>query len=341
MKTVLSNVVIAVVICVTPGLQSHGYAQTLCGDVDGNGLTYTVGDMVYLARYIFGNAPAIAPLENSDVDLCGTVNISDLALYIDFFAIGLPSGICEPQEDCFPETGTNEIALGCPLNIPTGDWDSVPLPVYISNDVELAAISIGIHYDFSGISISSVDISPSILPSSWEVRLVTPEDTAYVWPVEDSNFVFLTFYWGGQGPGVYLEPQQDGLLVNLWLHTPSDVVNQPVNLDSMFVEPAGEFMFSPTSHGTLYPAFVDCGSIDIVIGAYTCGDADQSGTVDIDDVLYMLQCIFVDCLGTPLEQLDINCSGVFDIDDIVYLISYIFNGGPAPCDPDGNGLPCA
>jgi uncharacterized protein (TIGR02145 family) len=35
---------------------------------------------------------------------------------------------------------------------------------------------------------------------------------------------------------------------------------------------------------------------------------------------------------------DVDCSGGSDIDDVVYLITYIFAGGPAPCDPDNNGL---
>jgi hypothetical protein len=36
---------------------------------------------------------------------------------------------------------------------------------------------------------------------------------------------------------------------------------------------------------------------------------------------------------------DSDCSGDVDIDDVVYLIAYIFSGGPAPCDTDGDGVP--
>ena len=35
---------------------------------------------------------------------------------------------------------------------------------------------------------------------------------------------------------------------------------------------------------------------------------------------------------------DVDCSGGTDIDDVVYLINYIFVSGPAPCDPDNNDL---
>jgi outer membrane protein assembly factor BamB len=73
---------------------------------------------------------------------------------------------------------------------------------------------------------------------------------------------------------------------------------------------------------------------------YLCGDADSSGDVDIDDVVFLITYIFAS--GPPPEPLaagDADCSGFVDIDDVVYLINYIFASGPAPCDPDGNGVP--
>lgn len=36
---------------------------------------------------------------------------------------------------------------------------------------------------------------------------------------------------------------------------------------------------------------------------------------------------------------DSDCSGAVDIDDVVWLINYIFTGGNAPCDADGDGVP--
>ncbi|MBU1319159.1 MAG: hypothetical protein KKG33_11050 [candidate division Zixibacteria bacterium] len=339
MRKVTFVVVLALAAALMSGLQTVASADTLCGDVNGDGLTYTVGDMVLLARYVLGHAPAVAPLENSDVDLCGSVNISDLALYVDLFVHGLPSSICQPQDDCFPSAEGYEISIGCPLDIPVGNWDSVPMPIYITNGADIAAITLGLRYDYDDIAITSVDVIGSIIPSSWDAILVLPSDSSYIWPVDDSNFVLIVFYWIGQGTEAYIEPQEDGLLATLWLQIPDGVTNQAVDIDSAFVQPAGEFMFSPKTHGTIRPNFVDCGEADIIIGAYVCGDVDGSGAVDIDDVLAMLQCIFVDCSGIPIEQLDPDCSGALDIDDVVYLISYIFSGGPSPCNADGDGLP--
>jgi hypothetical protein len=64
------------------------------------------------------------------------------------------------------------------------------------------------------------------------------------------------------------------------------------------------------------------------------GDANASGGVDIDDVVYLIAYIFS---GGPapvpyaIASGDPNCSCSVDIDDVVYLIAYIFSGGPEPC----------
>jgi hypothetical protein len=67
------------------------------------------------------------------------------------------------------------------------------------------------------------------------------------------------------------------------------------------------------------------------------GDANASGGVDIDDVVYTIAYIFS---GGPapvpyaVASGDPNCSCSVDIDDVVYLIAYIFSGGPEPCPCD-------
>jgi hypothetical protein len=69
------------------------------------------------------------------------------------------------------------------------------------------------------------------------------------------------------------------------------------------------------------------------------GDADGSGGVDIDDVVYLIAYIFT---GGPSPITNLCCgdadgSGGVDIDDVVYLVAYIFTGGPEPdaeaCNP--------
>jgi hypothetical protein len=73
---------------------------------------------------------------------------------------------------------------------------------------------------------------------------------------------------------------------------------------------------------------------------YITGDADGSGQVDIDDVVYLIAYIFSSGPEpVPYESGDADCSGGVDIDDVVYVIAYIFSSGPPPGDPDGDGVP--
>jgi hypothetical protein len=64
------------------------------------------------------------------------------------------------------------------------------------------------------------------------------------------------------------------------------------------------------------------------------GDADGSSGVDIDDIVYIINFIFV---GGPeplcWDEGNADCSGGIDIDDVVYLIAFVFSGGDPPCCP--------
>lgn len=74
--------------------------------------------------------------------------------------------------------------------------------------------------------------------------------------------------------------------------------------------------------------------------SYVYGDANGDGSVDIDDVVFLINYIFADGPAPePAESADVNCSGDIDIDDVVYLIAYIFSGGPPPGDPNDDGTP--
>jgi DNA-binding beta-propeller fold protein YncE len=72
-------------------------------------------------------------------------------------------------------------------------------------------------------------------------------------------------------------------------------------------------------------------------GAQTCeyprGDANASGDVDIDDVVFLIAYIFSSGSEPACDGIsgDVDCSNDVDIDDVVYLIEYIFAQGPEPC----------
>jgi len=75
--------------------------------------------------------------------------------------------------------------------------------------------------------------------------------------------------------------------------------------------------------------------ITVDMYVWTFGDADCSGMIDIDDVVYLIKYIFLEG-PVPCPRVwvgDANCShGDVDIDDVVYLINWIFLFGPDPCE---------
>ena len=73
-------------------------------------------------------------------------------------------------------------------------------------------------------------------------------------------------------------------------------------------------------------------SLSFTVTVYICGDVDGNSSVDIDDMVFLVNYIFIGGPAPdPPESGDENCSGSVDIDDITYLINYIFLLGPAPC----------
>jgi hypothetical protein len=154
--------------------------------------------------------------------------------------------------------------------------------------------------------------------------LVCDEDTvAYEWSMYHYNLVgWPTIYVdGGHGValgGLVTEPEVRG-----------------------YIEAAGARPVTPL-HLSVAMDWLRQGAIEVhvLVREWLCGDADASGAVDIDDVVYMIAYIFSGGPApAPLAAGDADCSGGIDIDDVVYLISYIFSGGPAPCDTNGDDMP--
>jgi hypothetical protein len=67
---------------------------------------------------------------------------------------------------------------------------------------------------------------------------------------------------------------------------------------------------------------------------FLCGDLNKDGVVDVADVMYLINYLFIG--GSPPDPLqagDVNRDGAVDIADVMYLINYLFIGGSPPCEP--------
>jgi hypothetical protein len=113
-----------------------------------------------------------------------------------------------------------------------------------------------------------------------------------------------------------------------------------IEVDSFLFVPGGTFKYSPLFAEEGHAPEFTKSVITVMKELYVCGDADASGEVDIDDVVYLVAFIFsTGPEPQPYLSGDADCTGEVDIDDVVYLVSYIFSAGYAPCDTDGDGDP--
>jgi len=199
----------------------------------------------------------------------------------------------------------------------------------------------------SNVSLTQTFMVPIYVEDHWEM------DNLPNWINENGSDIrpIPVLYFGDSQPAGDLFA-----MINLaeWLDNPGDlqdeyefidgactdlpgflVASESISFDSLAPPSGSPFSTpSPMSGGLTLK-----GTVEALI-PYQCGDADNSGAVDIDDVVFLINYIFAGGpQPEPLEASDADCSGDVDIDDVVYLISYIFGGGNPPCDTDGDSQP--
>jgi hypothetical protein len=84
--------------------------------------------------------------------------------------------------------------------------------------------------------------------------------------------------------------------------------------------------------GNVYPTLVD-GNFTV---QFKCGDVNGDSTVNVSDVVYLINCLFVPGSPPPdpMAVGDVNCDGKVNVNDVVYLINSLFvAGSPPPCGP--------
>ena len=71
------------------------------------------------------------------------------------------------------------------------------------------------------------------------------------------------------------------------------------------------------------------------------GDANNDGTVDVSDAVYINSYLFQGGPTPPcMNQADANDSGAVDLSDSVFLYQWLYNGGPAPPSPGPYNTQC-
>jgi hypothetical protein len=287
-----------------------------CGDADGDGFL-SISDAIYLLNYFGdGNYPP-DPLCMGEADHCDGLDFNDM-VYIMCYIYSSCVYPCDASVNCNYPAGNTMIVLGCPVLVEDAHGGTAVVSVYLDNDVDLASVSAGFHYNSDDIDVDSVSFVGSMLqPGVSTLSLLFPEE----------HLVWL----GGIGD---IESQEGGLLANIYVSVPPLTPNQVIDFDTSFVPRVGSPAFMLDGGDKLIPPYVDCGDADLIIDIppLKCGDADLNQLVNVSDAVYLINYIFGGGPAPLAEQTaDVDCNGVVNISDAVYLISYIFGGGPEPC----------
>ena len=221
----------------------------------------------------------------------------------------------------------NQISLECPATISCHAVDT-PIGVKVNYRVGpayLFHVSVGFHYVSDLIDADSISTTGTHVPNP-----------AFFNPTRiDSALNLVLRSWDDYTGGMPIPANDSGLLFTIWFTVPAGVSGHCMDIDSSYMAPGGEFIFSLVVTGeNVTPDYVDCGSCDLIVRAIECGDANGDCLVNITDCVHVITYIFAS--GPPpvsLEVGDVNLDGIVNITDAVYLILYVFGSGPPPCGP--------
>jgi hypothetical protein len=153
-------------------------------------------------------------------------------------------------------TAANLVRLE-PVVKPVVNGDSVAIKVYVTNEDNLAAFSLGFRYDFTQgsntLDITSAKAGPGITPGMLFKKTFKPAD----------NMVLIGAI--SLDPEVFIEPSTDVLVFTMYMKVPLGTGPTCINIDSAFIPPAGFFVFAPAAGGSVYPDYQDGGLKDINI----------------------------------------------------------------------------
>lgn len=105
-------------------------------------------------------------------------------------------------------------------------------------------------------------------------------------------------------------------------------------IDTCFLSPYEYLTFNKYEAAPYVPRENMPYCFSLTYDSCTRGDANGDGTIDLADVVYLLNYLFKgDSAPDPLEAGDANCDGALELGDAIHLLNYLFKGGPPPGCP--------
>lgn len=290
-----------------------------CGDANcDDGLNS--GDIVYLMNYLYNGGPP-PPMEDPECanwDYALTLTIADV-FHSMLYVFSTPP----PPEFCPPTGPPIAPQIDSAYTLYYTDW------MHSGDGSGVIALTMQKGYD-SGIYAMSFPLRIRV-----DGQIPTIDSVVFA----DDYFVGYSVYEDSGDVAIGISPlfgYQDWTVRRVaFIHisVPAMPAYRTITVDWVNLTP----IQAPTQDSSLIPMILGTYFVGVepLLQPHCClvpGDASMDGEVNVADPLYIINCVFKDCLGHDCEkQIDANCDGSWNVGDAVYLVNYIFKFGPAPC----------
>lgn len=266
------------------------------GDVNGDGVSLTVADLVNLKMYLLGDTTMNGSYFEGDLNGDCRLDYLDYFVYEEFFDIGIPAfapyGGYPVPTCCSPDTLRGSVCRS--------DSCLILHPMNVTDGI------------YNGDYTSCTPVNPCT--DTCEGQYPGDVNNNGQIAVDDLNYLINWLYDDGPAPPI----------------TANADVNGNCCVDTLDVIYLTDYIFNTG------PAPVDCTCWDVDFCPDTCvgqfpGDVNNDGRIAVDDISYLTNWLYTGGPPPPvMPNADPNGTCCVDTFDIVYLTDYVFNFGAAP-----------
>lgn len=309
---------------ISGGIQIGSVPPVVRGDLNLNDIPYEVSDFLLFVQFLDQGPDTFWEPEiqypAADINADGiNVTIADLVyMWRVIIHDATPFPISFQGNKPASKSQTDIMSLG---NASAHPGDTISVSLYLDNTLPATGISSKIIFDSALLSIQSVDTVGTRLGGWNQVHPIVKPGAMFlhVMPVEDAPLPSL--------------PPEFGVLVNVnflisnqapvGIRIPIDFQNSPYwqlywGHYNAYTQDGIDFIQPTTISGWIFT--------DVIRG-----DANCDGVINIGDIVYLINHLFVSGPGpNRLELGDANCDGIINVVDIIYLINYLYIAGPPP-----------
>lgn len=193
--------------------------------------------------------------------------------------------------------------------------DTLDVPVYFANELPAGGISFKLDYSPGALHYVSCSTQGSRIPPEWDIVVGTERN--------DGMMFYAAPFASGSPQDFQIVPGE-GLLVTLRfavVHPVSNQVDIKFERLQTYEETNGYASFDDP-----WWNYASLQQIDSDIWfSFIWGDADGSGNIDIDDVVYLIEYIFQGGPAPPIYDMgDFDRNFFVDVDDVTALMEFIF-----------------